>query len=49
MGWEIVLQARRLGPLASRLRAAGVTVLAEEPKTLVVRDPDGHTLRLLEK
>jgi len=47
--WEIVLKARRLGPLASRLRAAGVTVLADEPKTLVVQDPDGHALRLIEE
>jgi catechol 2,3-dioxygenase-like lactoylglutathione lyase family enzyme len=47
--WEIVLQARRLAPLESSLRAAGVAVLAVGPKALRVRDPDGHALQLVEQ
>ena len=46
--WEISIGVHGLSGLADRLRAAGVVVAAERGE-LVVRDPDGHHIRLVEE
>jgi catechol 2,3-dioxygenase-like lactoylglutathione lyase family enzyme len=47
--WEIVVRVRGLAVLTARLLEAGANIVSRESKAIVVRDPDGHALRLTEE